>query len=133
MTNQHQADYKPTTGEILLAAANFLKAVEDSDLLFKIGRCAASGAGSLEHRDMCADAVGPPSSLWSGSPSKVAWIERRLIALAIKHYPQRCKNEQRGGGPVGEDPVHHVYIVFFPRTPEQLADLWLLRINEIPD
>ena len=120
-------DYEPRAEEKEAAGRSFLRLVHSNNKIFKVGRCADDGRGGLKDRDMY-DGCEGIRTIWTGAPGKASWLEKWLTRSAWKRYPDRCLNEKAGGGPCGEDPDHHVYVVLWAPTPDLAEDVQLTRL-----
>src|SRR5262249_51397318 len=93
--------------QALIGASNF----------FKIGRCQAADFDGLASRPMY-EGHEDISVVYRGPRASVEVIEEFLIGFAKRKFTERCMNEQEGGGPLGEDKQHIVYVVRRPDSDE---------------
>jgi hypothetical protein len=80
---------------------------------FKIGRCQAKDFDGLKKRPMY-DGCNDIAKLWRGSGKAIEQDEASAIKLARILYGSVCANDNVGGGPVGDDEEHVVYVVIDP-------------------
>jgi hypothetical protein len=103
--------------DVLLAVATFVEYLAECDGPFKIGRSDEEHVDDLKHREMY---EGDPTfrSIWTGTAEVCEWLEKLLIRIAFNVEPDRCVNQQVGGGGIGDSTKHHVYFVAWPKTQQ---------------
>jgi hypothetical protein len=108
---------------------DFVSTLPRTQNVFKVGRSCESDVPSLPKRDEYKTALRAPKILWKGKREWVAGIERCFIRAGWDAFGARSFNENEGGGDVGAEPVHVVYLVEWEPTPERMLRAMYLKLQ----